>query len=98
MRVEFHPQAFDELRSAIEYYEQQQAGLGTRFLDVIEASLDTIASSPESWPLFDATIHRYITRIFPYALLYSIDSDRLLIIACMHLHQKPGYWRLRITP
>jgi hypothetical protein len=30
-------------------------------------------------------------------LVYQIGNDRIAIIAVMHLHQRPGYWRERET-
>jgi hypothetical protein len=30
---------------------------------------------------------------FPYAILYRIASDEVQIVAVMHLHRRPGYWR-----
>lgn len=39
-----------------------------------------------------------LTRVFPYALLYVPLSDHVLIVAVMHCHQKPGYWRPRLEP
>jgi hypothetical protein len=41
-------------------------------------------------------IRRYLTRVFPYAILYSIEADYILIMAVMHCHREPGYWKNRI--
>jgi hypothetical protein len=37
-----------------------------------------------------------LTRVFPYAVLYTIELDYVLIIAVMHTHREPGYWRRRL--
>lgn len=34
-------------------------------------------------------------RVFPYAILYSIEADYVLIMAVMHCHREPGYWKNR---
>lgn len=44
MRVEFHPEAIAELRTAAEYYEAQHNGLGSRFINAVEAA--HIAETP----------------------------------------------------
>jgi hypothetical protein len=43
-------------------------------------------------------VRRCLTRVFPYAVLYTLEADYALIVAVMHCHQKPGYWRHRVTP
>jgi hypothetical protein len=45
---------------------------------------------------FGRRIRRIIVPRFPYALLYRATSDRILIVAVMHLHRRPGYWRSRV--
>ncbi len=32
-------------------------------------------------------------RRFPYGLIYRIQSDRVVIVAVMHLKRRPFYWR-----
>jgi len=32
---------------------------------------------------------------FPYGVLYSIEPDRVYILAVMHLHRHPDYWKSR---
>jgi len=39
---------------------------------------------------------RFLTKIFPYAVLYTIERDYILIAAVMHCHREPGYWHHRI--
>lgn len=40
VRVEFHPLAVDEIAGAVDWYERQRSGLGERFLDVVEATVN----------------------------------------------------------
>jgi len=41
-------------------------------------------------------LRRVLVRRFPYALIYVVDRDGCLILAVMHLHRLPGYWRGRL--
>ena len=95
MRVEFHPEALAEFRAAAEYYEQQQTGLGERFANAVEMAVAHIAAAPESWRIIEDDIRRCLTKVFPYAVLYSIEPDHILIVAVMHCRREPGYWRNR---
>ena len=95
MRLEFHPEAMAEYEFAVAYYEQHQAGLGARFIFSIESALQSILDSPVTWPILEQDVRRRLARVFPYALLYSIEPENILILAVMHCHQQPGYWRER---
>ena len=95
MRVEFHPEALAEFRAATKYYEQQQTGLGERFANVVEMAVAHIAAAPESFRIIEDDIRRCLTKVFPYAVLYSIEPDNILIVAVMHCRREPGYWRNR---
>ncbi|KAF1691542.1 type II toxin-antitoxin system RelE/ParE family toxin [Pseudoxanthomonas koreensis] len=93
--VEFHPEAAAELEAGVRHYEQQQRGLGERFIAAIEFSLSGIIESPHAWPVLERDVRRKLARVFPYAVLYSDEPDRILVLAVMHCHRKPGYWRVR---
>jgi plasmid stabilization system protein ParE len=95
MRVEFHPEALAEFRAAAEYYEQHQTGLGERFANAVEMAVDHIAAAPESWRIIEDDIRRCLTKVFPYAVLFSIEPANILIVAVMHCRREPGYWRIR---
>ena len=36
MEIGFHPEAIEELREATLYYQEQQTGLGERFLSTVQ--------------------------------------------------------------
>lgn len=95
--LKFHPEALAEYESSVEYYESVQVGLGARFIGSVEAALDSILESPTTWPFLNSDIRRRLTRVFPYAVLYSIESDHVLIVAIMQCHQNPGYWQSRVA-
>ena len=94
--VEFHPEAAAELEASARHYEQQQQGLGERFLSAIDFALVGVIDSPLTWPVLDGEVRRRLSRVFPYAILYSVEPDRIFILAVMHCHQMPGYWRSRV--
>ncbi len=92
----FHAGAAEELWGAAEFYESRSEGLGARFLDDVEQALIVIAESPQRWPVLSGRVRRYLLRPFPYGLLYSELADHIVILAVMHLHREPGYWKSRL--
>jgi len=95
MRIEFHPDAFAEYQAAVAHYEDRRPGLGARFILAIEKALESIRQAPERWPILEDDVRRRLTRVFPFAVLYTIEREYILVVAIMHCHREPGYWRRR---
>jgi plasmid stabilization system protein ParE len=96
MRCEFHPEALAEYEEAARYYAGCQDGLELRFISSVESAIRQIMDAPTRWRVFEEDVRRCLTKVFPYAVLYTIEPDFVLIIAVMHCHREPGYWRRRI--
>jgi plasmid stabilization system protein ParE len=95
MKIEFLPEAKDELEDAIAYYELQVTGLGKTFKDVAKSTILRISQFPTAWSEIRPKIRRCIMHKFPYNVLYTIEKDFILIVAIAHHHRKPDYWQKR---
>jgi len=93
--VIFRPQAAEEARSARQWYEEQKPGLGGRFADAIDETLQRIASNPSAFPLVHGEIRRAVVRRFPYEVYFRVHARDLVIIAVMHGRRHPRRWRSR---
>ena len=92
----FHPQAEEEFANAIDYYESCENGLGLDFADVVLNTIENILAFPTAWPILEDDIRRCQTHRFPFAILYAIEPESIYILAVMHLHQGPNYWKDRL--
>ena len=81
-----------EMFSSSKYYDCQAKGLGNKFLDKIEFALQDITSHPNRFPIIKYNIRRRLIHRFPYAILYRIDKEEIVILAVMHLRRQPNYW------
>jgi len=93
--IRFLAPAKEEMSASARYYEQQLTGLGHRFLGEVARALDAIKAYPDSGAPFCGNYRRKLFRLFPYALLYRIEPNEIVIVAVMHQHRKPGYLRNR---
>ena len=92
----FHPEAGDEYANAADYYAKIDPELGGRFYDEMEHLLLDIRRAPERFWRFDPPARRHLSKIFPYALVYVEQSDRIWVLAVMNLKRRPGYWKNRL--
>jgi len=95
MKVRFHSEAVSELNAAVDYYEENEAGLGIEFVMEIQKGIEMILKYPESWQQISASTRRYIINRFPFGIIYLSFEDTISITVIMHLNRKPGYWKKR---
>ena len=96
MNVLFHPDAELELNAAIDYYEAIENGLGYDFSLEIISAIGRVIDFPKAWLIIEGDIRRALVKRFPYGILYAEDQGLIYIIAVMHLHRAPEYWKHRI--
>ena len=92
MTYSFHPAARTDLNQAVDYYENCQSGLGSEFLDEVEAAIERILQFPEAWGKLSDRTRRCLTNRFPYGLIYQTQENHIRIIAIAHSHRHPQYW------
>ena len=97
MRAAFHPAASEELLETASYYEDQIPGLGERFIIEVEQVVAVLSGQPEIGQKVGEIYRRILLVRFPFSLIYSIDPDRIWIVAVAHHRRRPGYWRERIA-
>jgi toxin ParE1/3/4 len=96
--VEFHPLAADEIADAEDWYERQRSGLGERFLEVVEATVNRASRSPRTGtPVVvdeqgSVRIRKMPLGGFPWALAYGITDETIVVLAAFHQRRRPDYW------
>ena len=95
MIFSFHPEADEEFREAIEYYETCQRGLGEDFYLEVHSTIDRILGFRQTWPVLEGEIRRCLAHRFPYGVLYSVESEGIFNLAVMPLRRDPDYWKHR---
>lgn len=94
--IRFHPEADAEMMAAAKFYETQQKDLGKRFLASVQDALNRIQVNPLLYSETENGVRRCITTKFPFGVLFRIMPDKYVIVAVMHLHRDPDYWKNRI--
>lgn len=96
LRIEYHELVDTDLEQAWTWYEDQERGLGDRFLDAIHSTVLRASRWPNSGTQAlrddgDEIVERKLpANGFPYAVRYRIlDDDRLIVMAVLHQHRHP---------
>ena len=89
----FTSSALKELTQATLYYEQRENGLGTTFLNEIEATITRILHHPSAWHLLSSRTRRCRTHRFPFGVIYQVRTNEILIISVMDLRRDPASWK-----
>ena len=87
-RLKINSSAQIDLEIAIDWYEAKQLGLGKRFLDDFEKTLNRIESDPYIFRLEDV-YRNALLDIFPYIVIFEIDSQEIIILAVFNTYQNP---------
>jgi plasmid stabilization system protein ParE len=104
VRLELHPEARAELRSAALWYDERRPGLGDEFIAEVSAALDRIGNAPESYPAWpgprarDPLIRKTTVQRFPYVIAFEKHERHLLVLAVAHAKRRPLYWLTRAKP
>ena len=96
MRIEFHPEAYEEMLESARLYEERAEGLGGDFLAAVEEATGRIERFPDAAPTVGTGVRKRLVFGFPFAILYQRQQDTIFIAAVMHQHRKPGYWKDRL--
>jgi len=95
MKAEFHSAASDEIGETTAYYESEVQGLGDSFIAEVERVVEVLCDQPNIGQRVGEEFRRILLARFPYSLIYSIESERIWVIAVAHHRRRPGYWQGR---
>ena len=95
-RLILRPEAEADLADAYQWYEDRVSGLGSEFLQSVEAVTSLIEANPQLFPVVHrGIVRRALTRRFPYGV-YFVEGERTIsVIAVIHAKRNPQAWQDR---
>ena len=81
-----------DIAEAVSFYEIQREGLGSDFLEEVDATVDRVRQDPQAYGHQDVDVRVKLVHRFPYAVYYRETSEEILILAVAHTSRLPGYW------
>ena len=83
------PEAQADIREAVHWYENQEAGLGSRFKQETRKTLRVISEQAFAFPLVNSVVRRALLRRYPYSVYFRVETEAVIVIAVLHQHRSP---------
>lgn len=82
-----------DLLEAYQYYEQEQIGLGDRFLIEIHNRLTDISQYPENYSYIDnrKVLRDVLLKSFPYVIVYEFSKAEITVFAFHSTYRHPAH-------
>lgn len=88
MRIKILFSAVEDLHIGRFFYEKQGQGLGEYFFDSLFSDIDSLALYAGIHPKVFG-YHRLLSKRFPYAIYYTLDSDLVVVFRVLDLRRDP---------
>jgi toxin ParE1/3/4 len=90
------PRAIKDIQEAINYYDEQQIGLGAKFEALINKHLSALEKNPYFQIRYD-NVRCLSLNKFPFMVHFTIDEENKLIEvrAVFHTSRDPKKWKKR---
>ena len=96
MRIVIQPSALHDLREGFRFYEKQENGVGSYFLDSLFSDIDSLQLYAGIHPVHFGRFHRLLSKRFPYAVYYQMDADAALVRAVLDLRRDPEWIKRKL--
>lgn len=82
-------EAEEDIRQAYIWYEEQNPGLGDRFIKELERCFTAICDHPQYYGFHSDEVRKCITRTFPYIILFVPEYKHIRVISVFHTRREP---------
>jgi plasmid stabilization system protein ParE len=97
VNLKFRPEAEEDLKETVIWYENNKKGLGARFLLAVDAAVQSIVRYHQAYPLVYKNYRKKIIRRFPFQIIYTIEENNIEVLAVFHSSRNPDEWKSRIS-
>lgn len=91
--IQFLTKAAADLQSSAQWYDEQQDGLGDRFITKVKSKLKFIANNPGIYKRLTGNKQQAVLDTFPFVVVFRVDKNRsiLFILAVFHTSRHPKH-------
>ena len=89
MKIKILDSARKGLTNGYYFYEEQESGLGSYFLESLFADIDSLKIYAGIHTVYFEKYHRLLSRRFPFAIYYSLENNKVLVYAVLDCRSNP---------
>jgi plasmid stabilization system protein ParE len=89
-RLIIKPQAEEDIKQAVFWYQMEKEGLGSDFLAALSDQLQLIEQHPYQYALRYKDLRAALLNKFPYLIYYRIIEQTIRVLAVLHTKRNPG--------
>jgi toxin ParE1/3/4 len=82
-------EAYADLQTAYDYYEEQKSGLGDELIAEIKDKLEYTKKYPLHFNKVEKDFRQTLIDRFPYLLIYEISGQEIIVYSFFHTSQNP---------
>ena len=94
-KIEVRALAVIEILEAFDWYELQQAGLGSDFLHELDIFYNSLYSNPKTHSYFKKPVRQGKINRFPYLVVYEIFDTTIVVYSVFMARQNPTKKRVK---
>ena len=96
MKIKILKSAKNDLREGFYFYESQQAGLGTYFLETLSSDIESLKLFAGIHSIHFEKYYRLLSKRFPFAVYYQLNKNEIRVYAVVDCRRNPAWIRNKI--
>lgn len=95
-KAQILPSAYRDIQDASTWYKQHSIELPGKVVQQVKITVEKIRQAPFAYAIRYKEIRIANVRVFPYAVHYFLEDNKVLIIGIHHTSISPQKWIIRI--
>jgi plasmid stabilization system protein ParE len=91
MKIKILKSAKQDLREGFYFYESQETGIGSYFLESLFSDIESLRLFAGIHGVHFGRYHRLLSRRFPFAIYYRMESDEVRVYAVLDCRRDPAW-------
>ncbi|MCG7853693.1 MAG: type II toxin-antitoxin system RelE/ParE family toxin [Methanosarcinaceae archaeon] len=96
MKIKILKSAREDLKEGFHFYELQQGGLGSYFLESLSSDIESLKLFAGIHSIHFNKYHRLLSKRFPFAVYYRIEEDEIRVYAVIDCRKNPAWIRKKL--
>lgn len=93
IKIRISEEALADLDDGYRFYEEQETGIGDYFVSTLRGEIEGLLITAGIHKRVYRDYYRVLSRVFPYAVYYTLDHDEVVIWGVVDCRRDPEWIR-----